>query len=185
MRSSAVVRLHSGWRLMNANRAAAMARAAGTVHKRKRFRPATRGQRMCTCASVTARPHAARDCAHEQALPPGRTQPRTAHKRKRYRPAARGPRMCTCASVATRPHAAQDCACASVSAQPRTAQYCAKAQALPPSRARPKTAHAQSLPPGRAQPGNAHRCKRCRPAARGLRLRTRASVAVHPRAVAN
>ena len=114
-----------GGGLMNANRAAAMARAAGTVHKRKRFRPATHGPRMCTCASVSARPRAAQDCArasaaaqprtaqdcahvqvlppgrtrpkiaHAQAFPPSRAQPKTAHKRKRCRLAARGPRLRT------------------------------------------------------------------------------------------
>ena len=171
-----------GGDLMNANRAAAMARAAGTVHMSMRCRPAAHNPGMRTGASAAAWPHAARDCAHEQALPPGRTQPGTAHKRKRYRPAARGPRMCTCASVATRPHAAQDCACASVSAQPRTAQDCAKAQALPPSRAQPKTAQKRKRCRLATRGPRLRTRNRCRPAARSPGLRTRAIAAAQPHA---
>lgn len=108
-----------GGGLMNANRTAAMARAAGTVHKRKRFRPATRGPRLRRSASAAAWPRAAQDCTQAQALPSSSAQPKTAHKRKRCHQAARGPRPRKSASAAAQQRAAQDCARASAAAQLR------------------------------------------------------------------
>ena len=150
-----------GGDLMNANRTAAMARAAGTVHMSKRYRPAARGPGLCTSASVAVQPHAAQECAHVQVLPPGRTRPKTAHAQA-FPPSRAQPKTA---------HKRKHCR------RLRTAQDCAQAQALPSSRARPKTAHAQALPPSRAQPKTAHIGNRCRPAARNPGMRTSASIA--------
>lgn len=107
-----------GGGLMNANRTAAMARAAGTVHMRKRSRPAARGPRLRRSASAAAWPRTAQDCAQAQALPSGRARPG----------------LCTSASAVTRPRTTRECAQVQALPPSRARPKTAHAQALPPSR---------------------------------------------------